>query len=87
MNSLVVLFVHVNEGKRTYSVDILALELRDQLVETLLVGLNADSGEDLLDVGARRGGVTADLEEEVCSNVTHLQRTNKDQDFSFTHTF
>ena len=54
------------------SVDILALELREKLLETLVVGLNANSTEDLLDVRSRGGGVAANLEEEVRSEVTHL---------------
>ena len=58
----------------TYGVDVLALELRDELGEAVLVSLNADGGENLLDVISRRGGVAADHEEEVCSNITHLPK-------------
>ena len=55
--------------------DILALELRDELPETLLISLNANGTEDLLDIVSRRGGVATDLEEEVCSEMTHLSGT------------
>jgi hypothetical protein len=51
----------------------LALELGDEGVQALVVGLNADSGEDLLDIGSGGVGVATDLEEEVCSDVTHLE--------------
>ena len=60
------------------SVDILALELRDELLETLVVGLNPNSTEDLLDVRSRGGRVAANLEEEVCSEVTHLWGSRED---------
>ena len=56
----------------TYSIDVLALELGDQLLETVILSLNANGRENLLDISGRRGGVATDLEEEVSSNVTHL---------------
>lgn len=56
----------------TYSVDIFSLELRDQLLEALVIGLDANCIEDLFDIAGRRGGVAADLKEEVCRNMTHL---------------
>ena len=59
---------------KTYSVDILALELGDQLLETVILSLNANGRENLLDISGRRGGVATDLEEEVSSNVTHLEK-------------
>ena len=52
--------------------DILALELSNELLEALVVGLDTNSTEDLLDVRSRGASVAADLEEEVCSEVTHL---------------
>ena len=55
-----------------YLVDVLALELRDELVETLLVGLNTNRLKDSLDVVSGRGGVTTESEEEVCSQVLHF---------------
>ena len=57
----------------TYSIDVLALELRDELLEAVLVGLNADGAQDLLDVRSGGGGVAANLEEEVRSEMTHLK--------------
>ena len=52
--------------------DILALELSNELLEALVVGLDTDGTEDLLDVRSRGASVAANLEEEVCSEVTHL---------------
>lgn len=57
----------------TYGVDIFAFELRDQRLEALVIGLDANCTEDVLDIVSRRGGVTADLKEEVCCDMTHLQ--------------
>ena len=54
-----------------------ALELGDKSVEARLVGLNANNGKELLDVGSGGGGVATGLEEEVCSNVTHLEKKNR----------
>lgn len=56
----------------THLIDVLALKLRDELLEALVISLNTDGAEDLLDISSGRGGVPADLEEEVGSNVTHL---------------
>lgn len=53
-------------------VDVLALELGEELLETLVVRLNADRLENGLDVGSRGGGVAAEGEEEVGSEVLHL---------------
>jgi hypothetical protein len=58
---------------RTYFVDVLASELRDQLFEAVLICLDTDSAKDLLDVGGGGCGVTTDLEEEVGSDMAHLQ--------------
>lgn len=63
--------------KITYGVDILALELRDELLEALFIGLDANGTENLLDIVSGRGGVATDLEKEVCSNVTHLRYTKQ----------
>ena len=71
---------HGSELGRTLSnegVDVLALELRDELLEALLVGLNADGAQDLLDVRRGGGGVAADLEEEVRSEMTHLEESER----------
>ena len=40
-----------------YLVDVLALELRDEGLETGLIGLNTDGLKDSLDVGSGGGGV------------------------------
>jgi hypothetical protein len=56
----------------SYLVDVLALELTDELVETLAVSLNADRLEDLLDVAGGRRGVTTKAEEKVCRKVLHF---------------
>jgi len=55
-----------------YLVDVLALKLRDELVKTLLIGLNSNGFENSLDVVGRRGGVATETEEEVCCEVLHF---------------
>lgn len=55
-----------------YLVDVLALELGDELVKTLIVGLDANRLKDRLDVGSGRRGVAAEAEEKVCREVLHL---------------
>jgi len=55
-----------------YLVDVLALELGDELVETLLVGLNTNRLKDSLDVVGGGSGVTTESEEKVCSQVLHF---------------
>ena len=57
---------------RSYLVDVLALELRDELLEALLIGLDTDGVEDLLDVGGRGRGVAAEAEEQVSRKVLHF---------------
>lgn len=56
---------------KAYLVDVLALELRDELVEALVIGLDTDGVEDLLDVAGRRGGVATEPEKEIRSQVLH----------------
>ena len=56
----------------SYLVDVLALELRDELLEALLIGLDTDGVEDLLDVGGRGRGVAAEAEEQVSRKVLHF---------------
>lgn len=56
----------------TNLVDVLALELLDELVEALRVGLNANGLENGLDIGGGWGGVATDGEEEVCCEVLHF---------------
>ena len=55
-----------------YLVDVLALELRDEGLETGLIGLNTDGLKDSLDVGSGGGGVTTESEEEVGREVLHF---------------
>lgn len=57
---------------RSYLVDVLALELRNELLETLIVSLDTDGLKDLLDVGGRGGGVATEPEKEVRSQVLHF---------------
>jgi hypothetical protein len=54
-----------------YLVDVLALELADELVEALAVGLDTDRLKNLLDVAGGGRGVAAESEEEVCCEVLH----------------
>lgn len=55
-----------------YSVDVLALQLADELLDALGVGLNADRREDLLDVRGAGGILAAQGEEEVSREVLHF---------------
>lgn len=55
----------------THLVDVLALELGNQLLSTLLLDLDATSLEEGGDVGSRRRGVSTELEEEVGGDVLH----------------
>ena len=57
----------------SYSIDILSLELREELVQAIVVAVNANGGNDLLDVSGGGVCLATDLEEEVSSNVTHLE--------------
>lgn len=57
---------------KAYRVHVLAVKLGDEGVEAGLVCLDANNGEDFLDVRSGGGGVAADLEEQVRSNVTHF---------------
>lgn len=56
----------------SYLVDALALELRDELVETLIIGLDADGLKDSLDVLGGGGGVATEPEEEERSQMLHF---------------
>lgn len=58
---------------KTYLVDVLARELGEELLETLILGLDADGAEDGLDVLGRGGGVAAEGEEEVGCEVLHFE--------------
>lgn len=58
---------------RAYLVDVLALQLSEEGVETVGIGLNADGLEDSGDVLGRGGGVASELEEEVGSEVLHFE--------------
>jgi hypothetical protein len=64
-----------SRGKRrtiAYFVDGFSFELSDELFETGLISVDVDGAEQGLDVRRGRRGVAANLEKEVCSNVTHL---------------
>lgn len=60
-------------SKKSYLVDVLARELRDELLKTLILGLNADGAEDSLDILSRGGGVAAESEQEVSCEVLHFE--------------
>lgn len=55
-----------------YLLEILALELRDQGGETLIISLNSDGRENGLDILLRGRGLVADGQEEVSCEVLHL---------------
>ena len=56
----------------THLVDVLALELRHKLGQSLLVGLDTNRVEETLDVRRRGAGVSTEGEKEVGSNVLHF---------------
>lgn len=56
-----------------YLLDVLAGELRDELVEALTLSVNTDGGEDGLDVLGRGGLVASEVEEEVSGEVLHFE--------------
>lgn len=58
--------------RETYLVDVLALELRKKLAETLLVSVNADCAQNALDILGGWRCVAGEAEEEVCCEVLHL---------------
>lgn len=60
-------------GRIADLLDVLALELADELGEAVLLGVNTDGGQDGLDVLGLRGVLAAELEEEVCCEVLHLE--------------
>lgn len=55
-------------------VDVLALELLEESVETLIISLSTDGGEDILDVAGGRRGVSTKSEKKVGSKVLHCVR-------------
>ena len=55
-----------------YLADVLALELGDELVKALRVGVNADGGQERGDVGSRGAAVATELEEKVSGEVLHF---------------
>lgn len=57
----------------THLVDVLALELREELLQTLVVSLNADGLEDALDVLCAWAGVATEAEQEVCCEAISCQ--------------
>lgn len=64
---------------KSYLVDVLARELRDELLKTLILGLNADGAEDSLDILSRGRGVAAEGEQEVSCEVLHFESFCKEE--------
>lgn len=58
----------------TNLLEVLALELSDDLVEALGVGIDTDGGEDGLDVGSGGRLVAGKGEEKVSGEVLHVDR-------------
>lgn len=52
--------------------DVLALKIGDELLQTLLVSVNANRLKDALDVSGRGGGVAGKAEQEVSGEVLHF---------------
>jgi hypothetical protein len=57
----------------TYLVDVLALELRKELVKTIAIRFDSHGVEDGLDVFGRRAGVATESQKEVCCEVLHFE--------------
>lgn len=53
---------------------VFTLEFLDQFIETLFVRIDANGGEDALDVFGTGGGIAAETEEEVCCEMLHFCR-------------
>lgn len=64
-------------GLVTNLLEVLALELSDELVEALGVGINTDGGEDALDVGGGGRLVAGQGQEEVSGEVLHFDRLSQ----------
>ena len=56
----------------SHLVDVLAVELRQECLQAVVIGLDTDGRENVLDVGSRRGGVSTEGEEEVGCEMLHL---------------
>ena len=56
----------------THLLEVFALKLREQLLKTLLISINADRGQDALDVTGGRRVVAGKVEEEVSCEVLHF---------------
>ena len=65
-----------------YLLDVLARELRDELLKTVTLGVNTDGGEDGLDVLGRGLLVAGEVEEEVGCEVLHFEISGCAQIFS-----
>ena len=57
---------------KSYLVDVLAIELRQELRQAVVIGLNTDGVEDALDVLGGWRGVSTEAEEEVSSEMLHF---------------
>ena len=57
----------------THLVDVLALELGEELLQTLVISLNANGLEDVLDVLRTWAGVATEAEKEVCCEAVACQ--------------
>jgi len=54
-----------------YLVDVFALKLREQLLQALIVRLDADRAKDFLDIFGGRGAIASEAEEQVCCKMLH----------------
>ena len=61
----------------TNLLEVLALELGDDLLETVTLSVDTDGGEDGLDVGGGGGLSAGKGEEEVGSEILHFERTRQ----------
>jgi len=67
----------VTHSDGAYFLEILALELRDEGVKTLIISLNADGFENALDILSGRRILSTEGEEEVCCEMLHFDSCEK----------
>lgn len=61
-----------SRSRSSYLVDVFAFELFEELGETVFISVDADRGQDTLDIGLGGVGVAGKAEEEVGCEVLHV---------------
>ena len=64
----------IGDGEEiSYFLDVLALELGEELLNALVVGINTDGGENIVDIAGRWRGVAGKAEEKESCEVLHFE--------------